>query len=516
MDPILAGWEDQTMSYSHYDRLTALDASFLSLEDHNVHMHVGSVGLFDAAPLIGPNGGLDMERVMATSDAALAHHPRFRQKLAWVPGVRSPVWVDDDRFNLHYHVRHTALPPPGDIRQLKRLTGRIMSQQLDRGKPLWEIWFVEGVQGGRFAVISKMHHCMIDGISGVDLLAGLMGPDRDHVVAVSGPWVPRPAPSPARLLADELVRRAALPLTMARGGQRLVSEPRRAIAAASEAIEALGEAVYAGLKPASPSPLNCEIGPHRRFDWLRVDLGAVKDIKQRLGGTLNDVVLAIVAGAMRRFLRKRGEQVEDLDFRVMVPVNVRGAAERGRLGNRVSFLLAPLPLGERGPAERLHRMVETMHGLKRSKQQLGAEVLEAVSDSVSSSLFIGFARLGARSRSYNMVVTNVPGPQFPVYLQGAPMREIYPLVPLFTNQALGIALFSYDGGLFWGFNADWDAVPDLHELVGAVEAEFGALRQVAASVPVSIETAAAGRRPTARRASAKAAAHRTRRAVARH
>lgn len=502
------------MSYSHYDRLTALDTSFLSLEDHNVHMHVGSVGLFDAAPLIGPDGGLDMERVMATSDAALAHHPRFRQKLAWIPGVRSPVWVDDDRFNLHYHVRHTALPPPGDIRQLKRLTGRIMSQQLDRGKPLWEIWFVEGVAEGRFAVISKMHHCMIDGISGVDLLAGLMGPDPDHVFAASGPWVPRPAPSPARLLADELVRRAALPLTMARGGQRLVSDPRRAIAAAGEAVTALAEAVFAGLTPASPSPINCEIGPHRRFDWVRFDLAAAKRIKEHLGGTLNDVVLAIVAGAMRRFLRTRGEQVEDLDFRVMVPVNVRHAAERGRLGNRVSFLLAPLPLGERGPAERLHRVVEAMHGLKRSKQQLGAEVLEAVSDSVASSLFIGFARLGARSRSYNMVVTNVPGPQFPVYLQGAPMREIYPLVPLFTNQALGIALFSYDGGLFWGFNADWDAMPDLHELVGAVQAEFAALQQAAAAVPLSIATSAA-RPESPRRARTKAARRRTRRAASR-
>src|SRR5512146_328235 len=179
------------MSYSHYDRLTALDASFLSLEDHDVHMHVGSVGLFDAAPLTGSDGGLDMQRILATSDAALARHPRFRQKLAWIPLLQDPVWVDDDHFNLSYHVRHTALPPPGDVRQLKRLAGRIMSQKLDRGKPLWELWFVEGIAGNRFAVISKIHHCMIDGVASVDLLAGLMGPDRDHVTASPGQWVPR-------------------------------------------------------------------------------------------------------------------------------------------------------------------------------------------------------------------------------------------------------------------------------------------------------------------------------------
>jgi WS/DGAT/MGAT family acyltransferase len=485
--------------YYHYDRLTALDASFLSLEDHSVHMHVGSVGLFDAGPLTRPGGGLDMDRILATSDAALSRHPRFRQKLAWIPVVQSPVWVDDERFNLNYHIRHTALPPPGDIRQLKRLAGRIMSQQLDRGKPLWELWFVEGLEGDRFAVISKIHHCMIDGVGSVDLMTGLMGPDPDHVTPPSGRWVPRPAPSSARLLIDEVLRRASLPLTVGRGAERLVSEPRHALGAAGDAIESLGAAIAAGLRPASPSPINCDIGPHRRFDWLRMDIDGIKEVKNRLGGTLNDVVLAIVAGAMRRFLRQRGEQVEDLEFRVMVPVNVRAAAEHARLGNRVSFLLAPLPLGERGAAQRLERVVETMQRLKHSKQRRGAEVLEEISDQVASSLFVRFARLGARSLSYNMVVTNVPGPPVPVYLQGAALREIYPLVPLFTNQALGIALFSYNGGLFWGFNADWDAVPDLHDVVGAVEAEYQALRQLAGAASVPFTATSGGRRPAGRR-----------------
>lgn len=467
------------MPYFHYDRLTALDASFLALEDHRVHMHVGSVGLFELGPLRNEAGELDMARIRGAGDAALSHHPRFRQKLAAIPLFGNPVWVDDPHFNLDYHLRHTALPPPGDLRQLKRLTGRIMSQQLDRGKPLWELWFVEGLDGGGFAVITKVHHCMIDGISGVDLLSALLVADAARPAAPPARWVPRPAPSPTRLLTDELLRRGTVPIDIARGLGALVIDPRRALESASDAAQALGETLRAGLSSASATPLNGDIGPHRRFDWLRVDLDAVKAIAHRHATTLNDVVLATVSGAMRHFLRQRGEQVDDLDFRVMVPVNVRASAEHGRLGNRVSFLLAPLPVGERLPERRLERVAETMRGLKRSKQRRGGELLEEISDHTFSSLFSRLAQLGGRSRPYNLVVTNVPGPPFPVYLQGAPMREIYPLVPLFVNQGLGIALFSYDGGLFWGFNADWDAVPDLHDIVLAVEHELHTLGRVA-------------------------------------
>lgn len=473
------------MSYTHYDRLTALDASFLAIEDHNVHMHVGSIGLFDAGPLQGPHGGLDMERIWGMSDSALGRHPRFRQKLAYVPVLGDPVWVDDDRFNLHYHVRHTALPPPGDERQLKRLAGRIMSQQLDRGKPLWELWYVEGLTGDRFAVITKIHHCMVDGVSGADLMAAMMGPDPNAAMVPAARWLPRPAPAPARLLADELMRRASLPLDIVRGGQALLTRPRRSLAAAREAIESVGAALSATTMPASSTPLNSDIGPHRRFDWMKLDLDVVKGIKHRHGGTVNDVVLAIVAGAMRRFLRRRGEQVDDLLFRAMVPVSVRDAAEHGRLGNRVSFLMAPLPLAERDPVRRLRQVTETMQALKHSKQRRGGELIEEVSDRLSTGLFAQVARLGARTQPYNIVVTNVPGPQVPVYLLGAPLREVYPLVPLFSNQALGIALFSYDGGLYWGFNADWDAVPDLHDVVGFIAAECHALREAAASAPAT-------------------------------
>jgi len=470
------------MTYSHYDRLTALDASFLGIEDPNCHMHVGSVGIFDAGPLRGADGGLDMERIMSMADAILARQPRFRQKLAYVPLLGSPVWVDDERFNLSYHVRHAALPPPGDDRQLKRLAGRIMSQQLDRGKPLWELWYVEGLSGDRFAVITKIHHCMVDGVAGADLMAAMMGPDPHHVPSrTSGRWVPRPAPSPLQLLSDETLRRAALPLDLARGAGTLVTDPRRAVRAVREAVGSVGEVLRASASSATPTPLNCAIGPHRRFDWVRLDLDTVKAIKNRLGATINDVVLAIVAGALRRFLAQRGEPVDDLTFRAMIPVSVRQAAEHKQLGNRVSLLVAPLPLGEPDPVRRLQQVVETMRTLKGSSQRRGTELLEEVSDRLSGSLLTQFARLTSRALPYNVVVTNVPGPPIPVYMLGAPLREVYPLVPLFANQGLGIALFSYDAGLFWGFNADWDALPDLHDLVGAVATECEALQHAAAS-----------------------------------
>lgn len=468
------------MAYFHYDRLTALDATFLELEDPNVHMHVGSVGIFDARPLKRGDGGIDIDRIRALSESALRRHPRFRQKLAYIPFFDHPVWIDDQRFNLNYHLRHTSLGIPGDVRRLKRLTGRIMSQKLDRGKPLWEMWFVDGVEEDRFAVVTKVHHCMIDGISGVDLMSSLMRADPASKIPPAHPWIPRPVPSPYDLLRSELLRRAALPFGALRASRNALANPGRLYESVRDGIEGVGEAIWAGLKPASPTPLNPDIGPHRRFDWARFDLDAVKRVKSRLGGTINDVVLAVVTGTIRRFLRGRGLSVEELDFRSMVPVSIRASQERGKLGNRVSFLLAQLPLGERNPRERLRRVIETTHKLKDSKEVQGAEIIEQVSDWTTTSLFVQFTRLAAQALSYNLVVTNVPGPQFPVYLLGAKMLETYPLVPLFTNQALGIALFSYDGGLYWGFNSDWDALPDLHEIVDTLEQEFELLVKAAA------------------------------------
>lgn len=474
------------MAYTHYDRLTALDAMFLGIEDASVHMHVGAVGIFELGPLRRPDGGLDMERVRRLALPAIARSRRMRQRLDRVPLVGDPVWVDDDRFNLDYHLRHTALPEPGDERKLKRLVGRIMSQKLDYHKPLWEMWFVENLVGERFAVISKLHHAMIDGVAGVDLLALLMSPDADASVreaeeeaAHAQRWLPRPRPGALGLLAGELARRAALPLGLLGAGREALAHPRQTLEAAREAIEGVGEALGAGLSSASHTPLNPALGPHRRFDWLRMDLGAVKEVKNALGGTVNDVVLAVAAGALRAFLEGRGAEVDGLDFRAMVPVNTRRPDQHGRLGNRVAQLLARLPVDEGDRARRYARVLETTRKLKASHQVQGADLLERFGDWTAKELVAAVVKLASERLAFNIVITNVPGPQFTAYLFGARMLEIHPLVPLFANQGAGIALFSYDGSLFWGFNSDWDAMPDLHDLVLAVETEFEALRKLA-------------------------------------
>ena len=468
------------MAYTHYDRLTALDLSFLEYEaqDPAVHMHVGAVALFQPGPLATEEGGIAIDRIRAGVEASLAESPRFRQKLAKIPVIDSPVWIDDERFNLHYHVRHTALPRPGSLRQLKRLVGRIFSQKLDRSKPLWEFWFVEGLEDGRFALIAKAHHAMVDGISGFDLLARMMRLDPDPTIEPARRWIPRPPPPAAKLLADEAARRASLPLELAGAGARALASPAASLEKLRDASGALYEALTANLRPATSTPLNAEIGPYRRFDWTRLDLAAVKEVKQRLGGTVNDVVLACVAGAVRRFLLARSVDLSDLTFRAMLPVSVRPEGERRGEGNRVVSLIAELPVAEPDPRTRLARVVETTQKLKRSRQAHGIEIFEEIADRTFQGLFVSIGRLTALQTTYNMVVTNVPGPQTPVWLLGAKMEEIYPLVPIFVSQALGIALFSYDGALCWGFNADWDSVPDLHDIAGWVDEEFEGLRKV--------------------------------------
>jgi WS/DGAT/MGAT family acyltransferase len=468
------------MTYTHYDRLTALDMSFLALESAGVHMHVGSVGIFDPGPLASADGSLDFDQILRVVETGLFRAPRFRQKLATAPLTGQRIWVDDPHFNTLYHVRHTALPMPGDERRLKRLFGRIMSQKLDRSKPMWELWIVEGLESGRLAVISKVHHCLIDGISGVDLLSAFMGSDPDHrPEAVDHRWIPRPAPGRLHLLSDEVGRRASLPGRVARGLLRSLRRPEASITEAAHTASGFGRGLRDALTPAGHTSLNVPLGPHRRFDWTRFDLGVVREVKTRLEGTLNDVVLGCVTGAVRRFLAERGEDVAELqDFRALVPVSTRRPAERGKLGNRVAMLVVPLPVAEPDPRRRVQQITGSMREFKSSGRTEGTDLLEEISDWTSPSLLSFMTRLASARLSFNLVVTNVPGPAFPVYLNGARLLESYPLVPLFENQTLGIALFSYDGSLFWGFNADWDAVPDLHDFVQAIDDEFETLRKL--------------------------------------
>jgi WS/DGAT/MGAT family acyltransferase len=457
---------------SSIERLSALDASFLQLEDRNTHMHIAATLLFEAAPLILEDGGLDIERIRDFVGTRLHMLPRYRQRLVYSPVAKHPFWVDDDRFNLFYHVRHTSLPRPGTIRQLKRMVGRLLSQQLDRGKPLWELWVIEGLEGGRFAVLSKTHHSMADGLSGADILTVLLSSSSTEDTAAPPAWVPKPTPTGRELLSSELLHHVRTPWRKLQGAVATLRDPEQALGHAVIDVASMSQALRSALTRASPTPFNAPIGPHRRFDWTAMDLGEIKAIRRRCGGTLNDVVLAIVAGATRTFLQRRGTQVDNLVFRAMVPVSRRGDGPRGSMGNKVSLVFSDLPVDEKDPFRRLARVAESTTRLKSSGQVHGTEMLEELGELTSTMLITEAARLAVMVRAYNLVVTNVPGPQVPLYFLGAPLEACFPTVPLYSNQGLGIALFSYNGALYWGVHGDWDAMPDLHDYVLALEQAF--------------------------------------------
>ena len=467
------------MAGTAYERLSAQDRSFFVFEDASVHMHLGGLALFDAGPLRTVEGGIDIARIRAHIASRLHLVPRYRQRLAWVPIFNRPVWVDDGHFNLHYHVRHAALPHPGTDRQLKDLTARILSQQLDRGKPLWELWIIEGLEGDRFAMLVKTHHAVADGISAFDLFSALLSPAPDDTIGEPAPWTPHPAPSPWALLRDELVRQTTAPLGLTLDLARGLRAPVELCHRAAERLQAVWDLVGAGFPLPPHTLINGPIGPHRQFDWLTLDLTEVKEVKNRFGGTVNDVVLATVAGAVRHFLTRRRVDVRGLDYRAVVPVSVRAEDERGVINNRVSAWLMTLPIDEPDARRRLALVQATTEHLKISKQALGPEVLGQAAEYAFPGLLTVGVRLAARLHPYNLIVTNVPGPQLPLYLLGARLLGGYPQVPLFENQGLGVALSSYCGALHWGFNADWDLMPDLGEFVAAVGAAFEELHRAA-------------------------------------
>jgi diacylglycerol O-acyltransferase / wax synthase len=464
------------------DRLTALDSSFLHLEDESSHMHVASVTIFEGPP---PT----YRELLDHIEGRLSLVPRFRQKLRFVPlNQGRPVWVDDPHFNLEYHVRSTALPPPGSEEQLKNLASRVFAQQLDRTKPLWEIWLVQGLdrgddsssEAGRFALLAKTHHALVDGVAGVDITAVLFDTQAEPETppAMDSQWVPRPEPTPAQLLSEALLERATQPAEILRSARAALRAPRAVARRGVDALAAIGALAKTGLA-APASQLNVEIGPHRRYDWVRTDLGELKEIKNRLGGTVNDVVLTIVTGALRRFLQHRGEATDDVTLRAMVPVSVRREDEYGQTGNRVAAMMAPLPVYEEDPIERLMVVRETLGDLKKSGQAVGAQVLTQLSGFAPPTVLAQAGRLQSRQRFFNLVVTNVPGPQFPLYVLGRKLVDLFPLAPLARRQAICIAVMSYDGKMNFGLLGDFDAMPDLEVVARGIEESLDELRSAA-------------------------------------
>jgi diacylglycerol O-acyltransferase len=463
------------MAQQHLDRLTAIDASFLAQEGPASHMHIGGLVICE-----GPAPGY--EEMLDHIRTRLHLVPRYRQRLAQPPmETGRPLWVDDPTFNLEYHVRQTALPSPGSEDQLMRLVARIMSQQLDRSKPLWEMWIIEGLDDGGFALISKTHHALIDGISGVDLATVLfdLTPIPPDVPHSDEPWQPQHEPTGAELVAGGALGLARAAAGAAASAVNIVRNPQATLRALGEAAEGLGEVAWAGLNPAPATPLNVEIGPHRRYRVVRNRLEDFKEVKNAFGGTVNDVVLTVVSGALRDWLHSRGTRTEGLELRALVPVSTRAKDEQNHLGNRITVMRGPLPVYIGDPIARLRAVKASMDGLKESKQAVGAEVLTGVQSFAPPTILAQASRLNFSTRLFNLIVTNVPGPQLPLYVRGREMHDVFPVAFLPKGHSLAIAIMSYNGQMNFGLLGDYDALPDLDRIGDGIEASLAELLALA-------------------------------------
>jgi diacylglycerol O-acyltransferase / wax synthase len=489
------------MAQRHLDRLTAVDASFLHQEGASSHMHIGGLTLLE-----GPAPA--MEDFLEQIRRRLHLVPRYRHKLAYTAlDSGRPVWVDDPNFNLEFHVRHTALPAPGSWEQLRNLTARIFSQALDRSKPLWEMWLIEGFEGGRFALISKTHHSLIDGIAGVDLATVLfdVSPDPPPLRHSGRAWKPHAEPDTSELVAVGLRGAIRAGVEIAGAALGALTRPERTLERAKEAAEGVGEIVWAGLNPAPATPLNVPIGPHRRFVGIAADLEDFKLVKNALGGTVNDVVLTVVTGALRAFLLDRGVRTEGMEMRALVPVSVRTVGERHETGNRIAVMRGPLPVYIADPLQRLRFVRHAMDGLKESKQALGAEAIASAQNFAPPTILAQASRLNFSTRLFNLIVTNVPGPQFPLYVLGRRMERVFPVAFLPENHALAVAIMSYDGEMNFGLLGDFDALPDLESIGESIASELATLVEIARKRQAQDAESPNGADPTKARGRSKSA-----------
>jgi diacylglycerol O-acyltransferase len=455
----------------YFERLNALDASVLELEYENSPMHLGFVLLLESGPLARPDSAVDMARIRRHVEMRLHRAPRLREKLGYIPIEGSPIWVDDDHFDLDYHLRHTRLPAPGSERQLRRLCGRLLGQRIDPARPLWELWVIEGLCEGRFALLLKVHHAVAgaDGVAG--LLATLLAVDPDPACEAPPRWLPRGGPRFMDLIGSEIARRSRGAFDLAGSLVGAAADPGTAIeSAVTLAGEWLG---YLGtaMRPASGTPLNEPIGPHRRIDWLRLDAESIDAVGRRArGATANQVLASILAGALGRLLRGRRIDPSAIDFRALLLADGCWAQEGGSKVRPGYGRLAPLPIAERDPVARLAEIVGSDAG--ESSDSSGLEALAALGDLLGFGLFGLAARQLSSRLPFNVLVGETRGAEGPMELCGAPVVESYPLLPLLGEQALSVGICRHEGALYLGFNTDWEAVPELHDFVAGVAVEF--------------------------------------------
>ncbi|HET8989373.1 MAG TPA: wax ester/triacylglycerol synthase family O-acyltransferase [Humibacillus sp.] len=454
------------------DRLTSLDASFLYLEESTTAMHVGSVMVFQP-----PREGFDYDQLVGIIESRIGAIPRFRQKVRDVPGrIANPVWVDDEAFDMSYHVRRAGLPRPGSDEQLQDFVARVQPRKLDRTRPLWEVYLVEGLHDGRFAIVTKTHYSLIDGVNALDIAHVIVDAVKgEGEGAESVPWEPSRAPSSVELFTGavvDAVRRPTQVVDLVRGGLNDVLNV--GLRAAESAGTLLSAVARTAARPAPDSPLNADVGTARRWVMVSTDLDAYRTVRKRLARgayaedvTINDVVLATIAGGLRTWLLGRGEAVSSPTVvRAMVPVSIYGDDPAGMYANQVMACVVNLPVGEPGASMRLHQIAFAMRQQMEGGQAVGASSLANLAGFAPPTLHALGARLGSAMsrRLYNVMITNVPGPQSPLYAGDAKMLSTYPVMPLAKGQALSIGITSYDGGVYYGLNADREAMPDVDDL----------------------------------------------------
>ncbi len=463
-----------------YDRLTSLDASFLHLETTETPMHVGAVSVFEGGAFFDERGLFRLADIRDLVESRLPLLPRFRKRLMNTPWDQGrPIWVDDDRFDISYHVRLTALPKPGSWEQLVTLATRVQETLLDRERPLWELWFVEGLEGGQVGLVQKTHHALVDGVSGVDVATILLDVTPDYVPDEIAPWEPVSAPDGNTLLRDSIVERITEPAELVRAARRVVRGPRRAVQRAGEIARSFSTMATRDTIAPRTSLNTRPIGRHRRLGVARVPLADVKAVRAAFAGTVNDVILAAVGAGFGRFLAARGEEVDDVRLRVMCPVSVRADDEQGALGNRVSAMFVSLPIGPMAPHDRLDAIRATTADLKDKQQAVAADFLTGLTQYAAPTLMSMAARAAHRQPLFNVICTNVPGPQFPLYLMGARMLEAFPIVPLTKNTSVVVGILSYDGILHFGLFGDRDACPDIEHLAACIDDAFADLVKAA-------------------------------------
>jgi WS/DGAT/MGAT family acyltransferase len=451
-------------------RMTALDASLLFMDAPGLPMHAGGVAIFTPPP-----SGFDHERLVRLIRQRIPFVPRYRQRVREVPlGVARPVWVDDEKFDVTYHVRRSALPKPGSMAQLEELVARLMSRPLDRSRPLWEMYLVEGLADGRFAIISKSHQALVDGLSALDIAQVMLDPTEEPAVVAGDAWRPRPEPTSVELLTSALAELATRPASTIDHVRGAVTDVTATVSALAERTVGVLGAALAMARPPASSPLNVRIGEARRFATVDLSLPDVKRVHAEFGVTVNDVLLAVITGALRSWLMARGVPVGQGDIlRALLPVSVAVPADAAHDagGNRVTAALVDLPVGEPDSAVRLQQISYQLAQLDEGQHFVGADTLVGLAGFTPATLHALGARMGSSlsRKVYNLVVTNVPGPQRPLYAAGSRMDAAYPVVPLTKGQALSVGLISYDGTICVGLYADRDALPDLDVLVSCVE-----------------------------------------------